>query len=158
MPASSSKALAAAIAAAQRQRDLARRDLARQHQGLHAAQAQMAQLQSYTHEMQQRWGAQPGQRLPCELLRHHQQFMERMAHASALQTSALQAQHGQVQAAQNTLAASELRLSSLRQLAGQRQRAQAAQRSRHAQQQADERSALQFLRLHRTLAEESPQP
>jgi len=145
------RALQAAIHAAERQRDQARRTLGQQQHALRGAQGHMAQLQDYIAEMQQRWGARSGQSLPCELLRHHTQFMARMEHACALQARVLQAQHSHVSDVQRRLMEQEVRLQSLQELAARRRQQHMHQHTRREQQHADERSALQFLRQRRGL-------
>ncbi len=138
-------ALMVAIELATRKRDEARQVVRERQQSLAAAQGQMQQLQSYAEEMQQRWGAHEGAELKPEVLYHHNQFMQRLQHAIDLQTKVIRDQELRLQAAQQALMNTELRLSSLEKVVQMRRRDMALAQQRREQKQTDERAALQFI-------------
>lgn len=138
-------ALMVAIELATRKRDEARQVLRERQQSLAAAQGQMEQLQTYQAEMQQRWGAQEGAQFKPEVMYHHHQFMQRLEHAIDLQTKVLRDQELRLQAAQQALMNTELRLSSLEKVVQMRRRDMALAQQRREQKQTDERAALQFI-------------
>lgn len=115
-------ALMVAIELATRKRDEARQLLRQRQQSLAAAQEQMQQLQSYQAEMQQRWGAHEGAQLKPEVMYHHHQFMQRLQHAIELQTKVLRDQELRLQAAQQALMNTELRLTSLQKVVQMRRK------------------------------------
>jgi len=138
-------ALMVAIELATRKRDEARQMLRERQQSHAAAQAQMDQLQSYMQEMQQRWGAHEGAQFKPEVMYHHDQFMQRLQHATDLQTKVIRDQELRLQAAQHALMTTELRLSSLEKVVQMRRRDMALAQQRREQKQTDERAALQFI-------------
>ena len=138
-------ALMVAIELATRKRDEARQLLRQRQQSLAAAQEQMQQLQSYQAEMQQRWGAHEGAQLKPEGMYHHHQFMQRLQHAIELQTKVLRDQELRLQAAQQALMNTELRLTSLQKVVQMRRKDMALAQQRREQKQTDERAALQFI-------------
>ena len=138
-------ALMVAIELATRKRDEARQLLRQRQQSLAAAQEQMQQLQSYQAEMQQRWGAHEGAQLKPEVMYHHHQFMQRLQHAIELQTKVLRDQELRLQAAQQALMNTELRLTSLQKVVQMRRKDMALAQQRREQKQTDERAALQFI-------------
>ena len=142
---SSLNALMVAIEAAMRKRDEARQTLQARVQACQAAQLQMDQLQDYAAQMQQRWGAHENQAVQPEVMYHQYQFMERLGHASGLQTKVIQDQAIRLEAAQKALMACELRLTSLQKVVAARQRDISLAQMRREQKQTDERAALQFI-------------
>ncbi len=66
-------------------------------------------------EMQQRWGASEGATMKPEVMLHHRQFMDRLQHAMDLQVKVVADQAIRLEAAQQALMATELRLTSLQQ-------------------------------------------
>ena len=138
-------ALMVAIELATRKRDEARQLLRQRQQSLAAAQEQMQQLQSYQAEMQQRWGAHEGAQLKPEVMYHHHQFMQRLQHAIELQTKVLRDQELRLQAAQQALMNTGLRLTSLQKVVQMRRKDMALAQQRREQKQTDERAALQFI-------------
>ncbi|MEG0003054.1 MAG: flagellar export protein FliJ [Comamonas sp.] len=142
---SSLNALMVAIEAAMRKRDDARQALQARVQACQAAQAQMDQLQDYAAQMQQRWGAHENQAVQPEVMYHQYQFMERLSHASNLQTKVIKDQAIRLEAAQKALMACELRLTSLQKVVAARQRDISLAQMRREQKQTDERAALQFI-------------
>ena len=138
-------ALMVAIELATRKRDEARQLLRQRQQSLAAAQEQMQQLQSYQAEMQQRWGAHEGAQLKPEAMYHHHPFMQPLQHAIELQTKVLRDQELRLQAAQQALMNTELRLTSLQKVVQMRRKDMALAQQRREQKQTDERAALQFI-------------
>ena len=128
-------ALMVAIELATRKRDEARQLLRQRQQSLAAAQEQM----------QQRWGAHEGAQLKPEVMYHHHQFMQRLQHAIELQTKVLRDQELRLQAAQQALMNTELRLTSLQKVVQMRRKDMALAQQRREQKQTDERAALQFI-------------
>ena len=142
---SSLNALMIAIEMATRKRDEARQALRERQHAFDAAKSQMDQLESYTLEMQQRWGATEGAAMKPEVMFHHRQFMERLQHAIYLQTKVVADQSIRLETAQKALMATELRLSSLNKVVEARRRDIALAQMRRDQKQTDERAALQFI-------------
>lgn len=138
-------ALHVAIDAAQRKRDAARQALVDRQKALSAAQAQMDQLVNYQQEMQLRWGATEGGEFKPEVMFHHDQFMQRLQHATTVQQRVIHEQGIRLEAAQKALLAAELRLSSLNKVVQVRERDIALAQMRRDQKQTDERAALQFI-------------
>ncbi|WP_313076823.1 flagellar export protein FliJ [Melaminivora sp.] len=135
---SSLKAFTVAVELAERQRDAARQALKSVEAAHQAAQAQLAQIEGYALELQDRWGASEGRALAPEVMRHHYQFVGRLEHAAGLQTRVVAGQDQRVAAARAALLQAELRLSSLRKVLEQRQAEQARERQRNEQKQTDE--------------------
>ncbi|MBQ0133483.1 MAG: flagellar export protein FliJ [Comamonas sp.] len=142
---SSLNALMIAIEMATRKRDEARQALRERQHAFDAAKSQMDQLESYTLEMQQRWGVSEGAAMKPEVMFHHRQFMERLQHAIHLQTKVVADQSIRLETAQKALMATELRLSSLNKVVEARRRDIALAQMRRDQKQTDERAALQFI-------------
>ena len=76
---------------------------------------------------------------------HHHQFMQRLQHAIELQTKVLRDQELRLQAAQQALMNTELRLTSLQKVVQMRRKDMALAQQRREQKQTDERAALQFI-------------
>ncbi|MBF6632157.1 MAG: flagellar export protein FliJ [Comamonas sp.] len=142
---SSLNALMIAIEMAARKRDEARQMLRERQHAFDAAKSQIEQLESYSLEMQQRWGASEGAAMKPEVMFHHRQFMERLQHAVNLQTKVVADQSIRLETAQKALMATELRLSSLNKVVEARRRDIALTQMRRDQKQTDERAALQFI-------------
>ena len=142
---SSLNALMIAIEMAARKRDEARQMLRERQHAFDAAKSQIEQLESYSLEMQQRWGASEGAAMKPEVMFHHRQFMERLQHAVNLQTKVVADQSIRLETAQKELMATELRLSSLNKVVEARRRDIALTQMRRDQKQTDERAALQFI-------------
>lgn len=138
--------LQVALDLARSRRDSAVRQLAQTREKWAAAHRQLEQLESYAVECADRWLTQSARCTP-DLLRHHYQFMDRLAHASALQTGILSEHSRNVARDTNALREAEGRLESLRQLCLARQRELARADDRREQKQSDEQAALAHLRL-----------
>ncbi|MDD2711808.1 MAG: flagellar export protein FliJ [Simplicispira sp.] len=141
---SSLGALSVAVELALRKRDEARRVLQDALRAQQAARDQMAQLQGYAQETQNRWGMRANAQVQPEVMYHHYQFMDRLHHAMALQTTVVNDHEGRIGAAQQALLATELRLSSLEKLTEKRRKEFEQLQARRDQKQTDERAALQY--------------
>ena len=141
---SSLNAFLVAVDLAERRRDAARQALQDVQRALHAAQAQLDQLQGYAAETQGRWGAKEGAAVQPEVMYHHYHFMGRLDHAIGLQTRVVGGQDERVANAARALMDAELRLASLRKVLERRRREQALREQRRDQKQTDERAALRI--------------
>lgn len=141
---SSLSALSVAVDLAERKRDEARRLLQDAHRAQQTAREQMAQLQGYAQETQNRWGLRANAQVQPEVMYHHYQFMERLHHAMGLQTTVVASHDQRIGAAQQALLALELRLASLKKLTEKRRKEFELLQSRREQKQTDERAALQY--------------
>jgi len=137
-------ALSVAVDMAVRTRDEARKLLQGALHAQQSAQQQMAQLQGYAGETQDRWGLRAHAQVQPEVMFHHYQFMERLHHAMGLQSSVVGNQVQRVQAAQKALLQTELRLASLKKLVDKRHAEWMQQQSRREQKQTDEQAGLQY--------------
>ena len=142
---SSLNALNVAVEAATRKRDAARQVLQDMQRVAQAGQAQLEQLSGYAQETQGRWGMREGGTVQPEVMYHHHQFMQRLQHAIELQTKVLRDQELRLQAAQQALMNTELRLTSLQKVVQMRRKDMALAQQRREQKQTDERAALQFI-------------
>lgn len=137
-------ALSVAVDMAVLARDEARKLMQGALHAQQSAQEQMAQLQGYAGETQDRWGLRANAQVQPEVMFHHYQFMERLHHAMGLQSSVVGSQAQRVEAAQKALLAAELRLASLKKLVDKRQAEWMQQQSRREQKQTDEQASLQY--------------
>ena len=136
-------ALSVAVDVALRHRDEARRLLQDARGAQEGARAQMAQLQGYANDTQNRWGMRANAEVVPEVMYHHYQFMDRLNHAIGLQTTVMDDHGGRVDAAQQALLAAELRLASLKKLMDKRRAEWERLQLRREQKQTDERAAQQ---------------
>ena len=141
---SSLNALSVAVDLAARKRDEARRVLQDARNAEQAARDQMAQLQGYAQEIQNRWGMRADAQVQPEVMYHHYQFMDRLHHAMGLQTTVIDQHQARVGVAQQALLATELRLASLKKLTEKRLKEFEQLQARRDQKQTDERAALQY--------------
>jgi len=139
-----SRALQAAAAAAESQRNMAQQHVRQQQRIECSAQSQLAQLQQYAQTTYQRWGMQPGSTVQPEVLHHFGQFMARLEHAIGLQTQVIEQQQRRSAQATQALQHAQLRLMALQRVIAQRQTQQKHQQMRREQQATDERAALQW--------------
>lgn len=137
-------ALSVAIEAATRKRDEARTALQGALAAQQAANAQLHQLEDYARETQERWGVKADATIKPEVMYHHYHFMDRLGHASGIQSGVVGEQAGRVQAAQRALLQAEIRLASLRKVIDKRRHDLESQQTRRDQKQTDERAALQY--------------
>lgn len=141
---SSLGALSVAVDLASRKRDEARRVLQDAQRAQQAARDQMAQLEGYAQETQNRWGMRADAQVQPQVMYHHYQFMDRLHHAMGLQTTVVNDHEGRIAVAQQALLAAELRLASLKKLTEKRLKEFAQLQARRDQKQTDERAALQY--------------
>jgi flagellar FliJ protein len=137
-------ALAVAVEVASRKRDHARQVLKDTQAAQQAARAQLDQLEDYAQENQARWGMKADTAVKPEVMYHHYQFMERLGHASSVQTAAVAEHANRVDLARRALLDAELRLASLRKVVDKRRHDLALAETRRDQKQTDERAALQY--------------
>lgn len=142
--ASALNALAVAVEVASRKRDHARQVLQDALAAQQAARAQLAQLEDYALENQARWGMKADTAMKPEVMYHHYQFMERLGHASSVQTAVVAEHASRVETARRSLLEAELRLASLRKVVDKRRHDLALAEARRDQKQTDERAALQY--------------
>ena len=119
------------------------------------ANSQMAQLEQYAAETQERWARNAQLGTAPELLRHHYQFMERLQQAIALQANVIAGSSRTVQLAEQKLLQAELRLASLKLVLTKRLNALDTQRQRLEQKVTDEFATLQFMKQRRSQMENS---
>lgn len=139
-------ALSVAIDLAERHRDAARQHLAQVQNQQRSAQAQLDQLQGYASETQVKWGLQADTHRMPEILVHHYQFMDRLAHAIGLQTEVMAQHTRRLEEHRRLLLDAELRVTSLRKVAQQRALEVQRTQQRREQKQTDEMAALQHRR------------
>lgn len=137
-------ALSVAIEAATRKRDEARKVSQSALAVQQAAHAQLRQLEDYARETQDRWGAKADATMKPEVMYHHYQFMDRLGHASGIQSGVVGEQAARVDAAQRALLQAEIRLASLRKVIDKRRHDLESLQTRRDQKQTDERAALQY--------------
>lgn len=145
------RGLMVAVEAAARQRDDARRVLQNTRSAQMAAQNQMEQLQAYADETEGRWGMCANAVMAPEVMYHHFQFMDRLAHAIGLQTTVVKDHDRRVAQAQQALLQTELRLTSLKKLTDKRGQEIEQAHARRDQKQTDERAALQYIQQRKGL-------
>ncbi|RYF25897.1 MAG: flagellar export protein FliJ [Comamonadaceae bacterium] len=133
-----------AVEMAERKRDDARQALQDARNARQAAQQQLDQIESYAQETQNRWGLRADATVKPEVMYHHYQFMDRLAHASGLQSGVVGDQAGRVDAAAHALLQAELRVTSLKKVVEKRRREMEQLQARRDQKQTDERASLQF--------------
>ncbi|WP_394791795.1 flagellar export protein FliJ [Rhodoferax sp.] len=138
------KTLALAVDVANLKRDAASRALGQAQQKYIAAENQLEQLETYASETETRWMSQAQTCALPELMRHHYQFMERLAQAIQMQQGILKEHVGWVEAAKKQLADAEIRVATLKQVCRQKQVEVDRLQSRREQKQIDEFAALRF--------------
>ncbi|GKS97296.1 flagellar export protein FliJ [Acidovorax sp. SUPP2825] len=154
---SSLNAFLVAVEMAERKRDEARQVLQDAQRARQASQAQLQQLEGYALETQGRWGAQADTTVKPEVMYHHYQFMDRLAHAVGLQTGVVGDQAGRVEHATRAVLAAELRLAALKKVVEKRRIEMDKLQARRDQKQTDERAALQFGKENATQGQQGPQ-
>lgn len=145
------RGLMVAVDAAARKRDDARLALQKTRSAQMAAQNQMEQLQTYADETEGRWGMRANAVMAPEVMYHHFQFMDRLAHAIGLQTTVVKDHDRRVAQAQQALLQTELRLTSLKKLTDKRGQEIEQAHARRDQKQTDERAALQYIQQRKGL-------
>ena len=132
-----------AVEIATRERDQLRQELARAQAACAGAQEQFNQLEGYAQETQTRWVAKSQIQSAPEVMRHYYQFMDKLYHAIALQTQALQEAQRRLQAQQDLLLEAEFKLASRQTVRDDMRRAASVKRAKIEQKQFDEMAALQ---------------
>lgn len=138
------KTLAVAVDVASLKRDNASRALGQAQQKYLAAQDQLTQLETYAQETEARWMTQAQTCALPELMRHHYQFMERLAQAVQMQQGILADQGRWVEAAKQQLAEAEIRVATLKQVCRNKQREADRLQGRREQKEIDEFAAMRF--------------
>ena len=103
-----------AIDLAATKRDQALADLQKLRKAHAFANSQMAQLEQYAVETEQRWTRNAQISTTPELLHHHYQFMARLQQAISMQTTVIAGSSRTVQLAEQRMLQAELRLASLK--------------------------------------------
>ena len=111
------------------------------------AQTQLAQLQSYSQESQQRWHEKTSVGVTPMLLSAHQQFMAKLEHAMTFQNGVLQRLQLNVTHCQQMVMQAERDLASLNKYSEKREQAWQHQLQRQEQRSNDEMAA-NLHRLH----------
>ncbi len=135
-----------AIELATKKRDDLAKDLAKVQRSLRFSQAQMAQLQGYAQETDDRWMASAARALTPELMRHHFQFVNRLQQAIDLQGDAIEQVVEQFERSKEELLQAEFRLSGLKQVVKVRLTTERRKQARVEQRQTDEFAALRHAR------------
>ncbi len=138
------RTLALAVDVASFKRDAASRALADAQQKYFGAQDQQTQLESYAAETESRWMAQAQTCALPELMRHHYQFMERLAQAIQMQQGVLADHARWVEQARTQLTHAEIRVATLKQVCRNKQAEADRLLGRREQKQIDEFAALRF--------------
>jgi flagellar FliJ protein len=138
------KTLALAVEVASRKRDAAHRALGQAQQKYIAAHDQLTQLETYASETETRWMTQAQTCAVPELMRHHYQFMERLAQAIQMQLGILADNARWVEAAKKQLADTEIRVATLQQVCRNKQLEADKLQNRREQKQIDEFAAQRF--------------
>lgn len=136
-------------------RDQALAELQRLRKAHAFANSQMAQLEQYAGETEQRWTRNAQVSTTPELMHHHYQFMARLQQAISLQTNVIAGSSRAVQLSEQRLLQAEFRLASLKLVLTKRLAEVEKQKQRQEQKLTDEFAALQTLRQRRTHMENS---
>lgn len=145
--------LAIDLASAKREQALAELQKVRRSHAY--ANSQMAQLEQYAVETEQRWTRNAQVSTTAELLHHHYQFMARLRQAIAMQTNVISGSSRSVQLAEQRMLQAEFRLASLKMVLTKRLTELDKVKQRQEQKQTDEFAAMQTLRKQRTHMENS---
>ncbi len=138
------RTLALAVEVASRKRDAASRALGQTQQRQLAAQEQLTQLETYATETETRWMAQAQTCAVPELMRHHYQFMDRLAQAIQMQQAILADHARWVETAARQVTEAEIRVATLQQVCRNKQRDADRLQDRREQKQIDEFAAQRF--------------
>jgi flagellar FliJ protein len=144
-----------AIDLASAKRDQAFAELQKVRRSHAFANSQMAQLEQYSVETEQRWTRNAQAGTTPELMHHHYQFMARLQQAIALQTDVILGYSRTVQLAEQRMLQAEFRLASLKLVLTKRLTEVDQIRQRQEQKLTDEFAAMQTLRQRRAHMENS---
>lgn len=142
------RGLLLAIELATRRRDEASAALLQVQRGYLGAQNQMGQLQSYAADTESTWAVGSRTTTQPEIVRHYDQFMDRLQQAVDMQTAVVGDHLRAATVANQVLLEAELRIAGLKRLLEKRRATMARAQAGRDQKQMDELSALQFRRLH----------
>jgi flagellar protein FliJ len=138
-----------AIDLAVAKRDQALADLQKLRKSHAFANSQMAQLEQYAVETEQRWTRNAQVSTTPELLHHHYQFMARLQQAISMQTTVISGSRRTVQLAERRMLQAEFRLASLKLVLTHRMAEVDKLKARQEQKLTDEFAAMQTLRQRR---------
>lgn len=144
-----------AIDQAAAKRDQALADLQKLRKAHAFANSQMAQLEQYAVETEQRWTRNAQISTTPELLHHHYQFMARLQQAISMQTTVISGSSRTVQLAEQRMLQAEFRLASLKLVLTHRLAEVDKLKARQEQKLTDEFAAMLTLRQRRTHMENS---
>jgi flagellar FliJ protein len=113
------------------------------------ANSQMAQLEQYAAETEQRWTRNAQVSTTSELLHHHYQFMARLQQAIALQNKVIDGSSRSVQLGEQSMLQAEFRLASLKLVLAKRLAEVDQHQQRQEQKLTDEFASMQTLRQQR---------
>jgi flagellar FliJ protein len=136
-------------------RDQALADLQKLRKSHAFANGQMAQLEQYAVETEQRWTRNAQISTTPELMHHHYQFMARLQQAITMQTTVISGSSRSVQLAEQRMLQAELRLASLKLVLTNRLTELEKAKQRQEQKLTDEFAAMQTLRQRRAHLENS---
>lgn len=102
------------------------------------ANDQLAQLQAYAAEAEQRWELRSGAGVDAAMLHHHRHFMQKIQHAMDFQRSVLRERQERVDHGQAQVFAAERDVAGLRKFADRRAQSLALHNTRLAQKANDE--------------------
>jgi flagellar FliJ protein len=144
------KGLQLAIDLARRHRDEASAKLVQAQRACIGAQGQMVQLESYAAETESTWalGSRASASARPEIVRHYDQFMDRLQQAVDLQRAVVHDHLRVTAGAKHALLELDIRMAALQRLLEKRQSSMVRAQASLEQKQLDELSALQFRRLH----------
>ena len=135
-----------AIDLAATKRDQALADLQKLRKAHAFANSQMAQLEQYAVETEQRWTRNAQISTTPELLHYHYQFKARLQQAISMQTTVIAGSSRTVQLAEQRMLQAELRLASLKLVLTHRLAEVDKLKARQEQKLTDEFAAMQTLR------------
>ncbi len=141
------RGLLLAIDLATRQRDAASAVFLQLQHSCFGAQNQMGQLESYATETESNWALGSRTSAQPEIMRHYDQFMERLQQAVDMQRAVVNEQLSAIAAARRALLEADIRVAGLKRLVEKRRASMARAQSGRDQKQLDDLSALQFRRL-----------
>lgn len=137
-----------AIDLAMRRRDAGSAALLQVQRAHLGALNQMGQLESYAMETESRWALASRSSAQPEIVRHYDQFMDRLLQAVEMQRAVVDDHQRAATAARQALLEADIRVAGLKRLLDKRRTSIARMQVGREQKQLDELSALQFRRLH----------
>lgn len=138
-------AIELAITLATRQRDALAQKHAQAQRNCEFARTQLAQLQGYAHETDDRWMAAHAAPRSAELIRHHYQFADRLLQAAQMQQGVIANLERQREQAHQLVLRAEFKLAGLQQVLSSRHAVLRRAEQRSEQRASDEFAALRHL-------------